>query len=46
MTKILARMAIATALIAGVNFANIARSEAGCTFQGYSCSDWQQQNGS
>jgi hypothetical protein len=45
MAKILARIAIATALIGGVNFASVARSDAGCTFQGYSCSDWQQQNG-
>ena len=53
MKKILGAVAIATVLMGGVNFANAAGSDwrihtdknDGCTYQGYSCSDWQQQNG-
>jgi hypothetical protein len=52
MKKILGTVAIATLLIAGVNFANAAGSDRihtdkndGCTYQGFACSDWQQQNG-
>jgi opacity protein-like surface antigen len=44
MKKILTKVVIATTLISGVNFASVARGDAGCTYQGYSCSDWQQQN--
>jgi hypothetical protein len=53
MKKILGTVAIATLLMAGVNFANAAWNDGRshtdkndrCTFQGYACSDWEQQNG-
>jgi hypothetical protein len=53
MKKILGTVAIAAMLIGGVNFAKAAWNDGrdhtskndGCTYQGYSCSDWQQQNG-
>jgi hypothetical protein len=53
MKKIFGTLAIATVLIGGANFANAAWNDGrphtnksdGCTYQGYACSDWQQQNG-
>jgi hypothetical protein len=53
MKKIFTIVAVTTSLIGGANFAFAAASDArvhtvknyGCTYQGYSCSDWQQQNG-
>ena len=54
MKKILSTVVMAAALISGATFANAAWNDGrfhtdkndGCTYQGYSCSDWQQQNGS
>jgi hypothetical protein len=53
MKKILTIVAVTTSLIGGANFAFAAATDSrihtdrndGCTYQGYSCSDWQQQNG-
>jgi len=53
MKKILGAVVIAAALISGASFANAAWNDGrvhtnksdGCTYQGYSCSEWQQQNG-
>jgi len=51
MKKILTIVAVTTSLIGGANFAFAADSlihtdkNDGCTYQGYSCTDWQQQNG-
>ena len=54
MKKILGTVVLAAALIGGAGFANAAWNDGryhtdrndGCTYQGYACSDWQQQNGS
>jgi hypothetical protein len=53
MKKILGTVVMAAALISGATFANAAWNDGrvhtnkgdGCTYQGYSCSEWQQQNG-
>src|SRR5205085_1038615 len=53
MKKIFTIVAVTTSLIGGANFAFAQASDArihtgkndGCAYQGYSCSDWQQQNG-
>jgi hypothetical protein len=48
MKKILGTIIFAAALISGAGFANAAGNDGRyhtCTFQGYACSDWQQQNG-